>query len=104
LSSVCFFSGTAPPAVGDVEGHYTIDKQHKVINWQLPIIDQSSKSGVLEFSVNSEDVSGFFPIKVSFVSNQSLCNVETANVLSVSGAPIPFSQETTLTPEEYVIV
>ncbi|KAJ3414872.1 Coatomer subunit delta [Chytridiales sp. JEL 0842] len=98
------YPGNSAPSVGDVEGHYKVDKNRRIIDWQLPIIDQSNKNGVLEFTVNSEDVSAFFPISVSFNSNKSLCHVDAAAIQSVAGQAIAFSQETVVTPDEYVIV
>ncbi|KAI8848974.1 hypothetical protein BC829DRAFT_393036 [Chytridium lagenaria] len=73
------FPGNAPPTVGDVEGHYKVDRQRRVIEWQLPVIDQSNKSGVLEFSVESEDVAGFFPIQVQFSSAKTLSEIEVVD-------------------------
>ncbi|RKO87376.1 Mu homology domain-containing protein [Blyttiomyces helicus] len=97
------FPGSTPPTIGDVEGHYQIDRQHRTIEWQMPIIDQSNRSGVLEFSVQSEDVGGFFPIKVSFTSARPYCDLEVLDVTNLEGAPVPFSKEGALSTEEYCV-
>ncbi|KAJ3294296.1 Coatomer subunit delta [Borealophlyctis nickersoniae] len=98
------YPGTGTPTIGDVEGHYQLDRQHHIIQWQLPIIDQSNKSGVLEFTVPSEDVGGFFPIKASFSALQTFCDVAILDVVSIHGDRVPFSKEAVLTTEDYSVV
>jgi len=93
------------PTVGDVDGMYEIDKQHRLIEWQIPIIDASNKSGSMEFSMEGEDVGAFFPIRVTFVSNRSYFNLEVADVVEVDGgASVAYSQEVSFTPDDYSIV
>ncbi|KAJ3050175.1 Coatomer subunit delta [Rhizophlyctis rosea] len=98
------YPGNGVPTIGDVEGHYQIDRQHHTIEWQLPIIDQSNKSGVLEFSVPSEDVSAFFPIRATFTSSTTFCEIDVAEVNSIQGESVVFSKEVMLQTEEYVVV
>ncbi|KNC96513.1 coatomer subunit delta [Spizellomyces punctatus DAOM BR117] len=98
------YPGNTPPTVGDVEGHYEIDRARRFIQWQLPIIDQSNKSGLLEFSVNTDDTAAFFPIVASFTSGKTFCSIGIRDVTSVNGAPISFSQDTVLLTEDYKVV
>ena len=51
--------------------------------WSLELIDESNKTGALEFNIRSRDTDAFFPIQVSFVSQDVYC---TAHV--VRRAPI----------------
>jgi hypothetical protein len=98
-------SGSGAPTVGEVDGMYEIDKQHRIIEWQLPIVDSSNRSGNLEFSVNTDNVNAFFPIKVTFNSSKSLFDLDITDVLNVDDdTPVVFSKEISLGTEEYQIV
>lgn len=66
--------------MGEVDGLYEIDKQHRIIEWQLPIVDASNRSGSLEFTVNTDNVNAFFPIKVTFNSSKSLFDLDVSVV------------------------
>ncbi|KAJ3101610.1 Coatomer subunit delta [Physocladia obscura] len=100
------YPGTADPVIQSADGQsYKIQRQTRTIDWQLPLIDQSNRNGMLEFTVADEDVNGFFPIKVTFNSIKPYCSVNVGDVVAVDGSTrIAFSQETLLTTEEYVIV
>ncbi|TPX58281.1 hypothetical protein PhCBS80983_g03224 [Powellomyces hirtus] len=98
------YAGNAPPTVGDVEGQYEIDRARKFIQWQLPIIDQSNKSGVLEFSAQGDDAGAFYPIRVSFTSKKTYCNIGVQDITGVDGSATLFSQETVLLTEDYSVV
>ncbi|KAI9026287.1 hypothetical protein DFJ74DRAFT_663805 [Hyaloraphidium curvatum] len=103
--SIPYPSGGGAPTVGEVDGLYEIDKQHRVIEWQLPIVDSSNRSGSLEFTVNSDNVNAFFPIKVTFSSSKSLFDIDINEVSSVDDdTPVQFSKEVSLMTEEYQIV
>ena len=41
--------------------------------WSLELIDESNKTGTLEFNIQSRDPDAFFPIQVSFVSQDVYC-------------------------------
>lgn len=81
--SIPFPSGSGTPTVGDVDGMYEIDKQHRVIEWQLPIVDSSNRSGSLEFSISTDNVNAFFPIKVAFSSGRSMFDVDVSAMSSI---------------------
>ncbi|KAJ3142046.1 Coatomer subunit delta [Physocladia obscura] len=105
-ADLCFSRGTADPVVQSADGQsYEIQRQTRTIDWQLPLIDQSNRNGVLEFTIADEDVNGFFPIKVTFSSIKPYCSVNVGDVVTVDGlTKVAFSQETLLMTEEYVIV
>ncbi|KAJ3220352.1 Coatomer subunit delta [Dinochytrium kinnereticum] len=104
VSIIIPYPGNAAPTIGDVEGHYRVDRQRKFIEWQLPLIDQSNKSGVLEFSVDSEDVAGFFPIQVQFTSNKTMSDIEVVDAMGGDGARLQFSKESRLVTDSYTVV
>lgn len=60
----------------NADGSYFVDRQRRVLDWQLPVINSSNKSGSLECNVPGEDANGFFPVMVSFVSERLICDVD----------------------------
>ncbi|EXX69863.1 uncharacterized protein OCT59_005385 [Rhizophagus irregularis] len=93
------------PVVGDVDGHYEVNRQARTLDWQLPIIDASNKQGSLEFNIAGDDVNAFFPVRVSFISEKMFCDVDALEVTLIeTGAPVTFSKEKLLTAEEYNVV
>ncbi|KXS20873.1 clathrin adaptor, mu subunit [Gonapodya prolifera JEL478] len=92
------------PTIGEIDGQYVVDKSRRFLEWQIPIVDETSKSGSLEFTVPGEDPNSFFPIKISFGSNRSYCDVDVTVISSVDdGTEVPFSKEVSFEPEEYII-
>ncbi|TPX44620.1 hypothetical protein SeMB42_g02200 [Synchytrium endobioticum] len=99
------YPGSTPPTIGELEGSYRVDRQKRIIEWQLPVVDASNKSGVLEFSVQSEDVNGFYPIHVSFRASKTFCDVAVINIVSSDdGSELSFSKDISVATEEYKIV
>jgi len=75
-------SGAGAPVVGDCEGDYRHDSRKNILEWRLPVIDASNKSGSMEFSIAGH-TNDFFPVAVSFVSKKSFCDIEVCkSVLS----------------------
>ena len=66
-----------------MDGEYHYDHKHSVLEWQLPVIDSSNKSGSMEFSIagHPED---FFPVSVTFTSRKSYCDLKVFSVFSNS--------------------
>ncbi|KAJ8325275.1 hypothetical protein BDV3_007177 [Batrachochytrium dendrobatidis] len=98
------YPGSNAPTIGDVEGHYTINRQNRVIQWSLPLIDASNSSGVLEFNVSSEDVNAFYPIEIVFTSFKLLNPIHISNVNTVEGDAATFSIENLLRSDVYQVV
>ncbi|KAG2174386.1 hypothetical protein INT43_004409 [Umbelopsis isabellina] len=96
---------SSQPTVSQVDGEYSYDPQRHTLDWQIPIIDSSNKSGALEFNVAGDDVDAFFPTQVSFFSEKLFCNVDILDVQSVeSGETTQFSKEILLLAEDYSVV
>lgn len=68
------------PTVSQVDGEYSYDPQRHTLDWQIPIVDASNRSGALEFSVAGDDIDVFFPTQVSFFSEKLFCNVDVSTV------------------------
>jgi hypothetical protein len=97
------FSGNQQPTIGSVDGDYHIDRQKRCIHWRLPIIDNSNKSGMLEFSVEGEDISAFYPIHVSFTSRDLFCDISLTGIQNAQGQNLDYMTEAILSTEEYVV-
>jgi hypothetical protein len=87
-----------------VDGSYKHNSSHGELDWQLPIVDNSNASGSLEFTISQKDADAFFPINVSFTSQQLFCGVEVVTVSSADNAgPIQYGLTQVMSAEEYVI-
>lgn len=96
--------GVGGPVVGEVDGEYHYDHKHSVLEWQLPVIDTSNKSGSMEFSIAGHP-GDFFPVSVTFSSRKSYCDLKITEVTSVDDEkPVKFSQEVGFFVEKYEIV
>ncbi|RUP48525.1 hypothetical protein BC936DRAFT_144446 [Jimgerdemannia flammicorona] len=104
IISIPITSG-ANPTVGNLDGTYEVDRQRRALDWHLPIIDASNKTGSIEFNAAAVDAGAFFPVSVSFESDKTFCDVEILDVQHVdTGASVVFSKEVLLSTEEYSIV
>jgi len=74
-------SGAGAPVVGECEGDYRHDSRKNILEWRLPVIDASNKSGSMEFTVTGH-ANDFFPVAVNFVSKKSFCDIEVSSVCS----------------------
>ncbi|KAI8384449.1 uncharacterized protein BYT42DRAFT_612150 [Radiomyces spectabilis] len=98
------FPGEPSANVKNVDGNYFIDRQRRVLEWQLPLINSSNKSGLLECSIPADDVTGFFPVMVAFVSERLICDVDVVSVENLeTHSPITFSKEVMLAADDYTI-
>ncbi|XP_031549783.1 coatomer subunit delta-like [Actinia tenebrosa] len=96
--------GVGGPVVGELDGEYHYNHKQSQLEWQVPVIDISNKSGSMEFTIagHPED---FFPVNVSFFSSKTYCDVKVTEVTGVEDEkPIKFSQEVSFTAEKYEIV
>ncbi|KAF7721910.1 hypothetical protein EC973_003949 [Apophysomyces ossiformis] len=90
--------------VNHVDGSYFVDRARQTLEWQLPVINSSNKSGLLECNIPGDNAEGFFPVMVSFVSDQPICGVDVVSVQSVeSSTEITFSKEIVCAADDYTI-
>ena len=69
-----FRSGVGAPVVNECDGEYHYESRKGLLEWSLPLIDQSNKSGSMEFSINGHP-DDFFPVNVTFQSSKTFCDV-----------------------------
>lgn len=97
-------SGVGSPNVAEADGEYKHDSRKNVLEWSLPVIDKSNKSGSMEFSIPG-CADDFFPISVSFHSSKTTyTDIKVTGVEHVQGGPVKFSIETALLVDKYEIV
>lgn len=71
------------PAINTIDGNYKHDKANNCLIWEIDMIDASNTSGNLEFTINEKDADSFFPIDISFSSQQMQCNIDVVSVKAV---------------------
>ncbi|KAL0364995.1 UNVERIFIED_CONTAM: Coatomer subunit delta-1 [Sesamum angustifolium] len=87
-----------------VSGKPMYDSRKSVLEWSIVLIDNSNRSGSMEFVIPA-DTSELFPISVGFTSTSTFSNLKVANILPVRGGnPPKFSQRTSLSTENYQVV
>ncbi|XP_063063507.1 archain 1b [Engraulis encrasicolus] len=97
-------SGVGAPVIGDVDGDYRHDSRRNILEWSLPVIDSSNRSGSMEFSIAGQ-ANDFFPVNVSFVSTNSFCDLQVVKVTPVEGdSAVRFSTETSFVVDKYEIL
>ncbi|KAF8330777.1 uncharacterized protein EI90DRAFT_3145697 [Cantharellus anzutake] len=95
------------PTVASFTGDWAVDPSTHSLLWTVQRIsyNDDSRAGSLEFSVGGEEPSGFFPVKVNFTGLSSLLGITVDGASQLdSGENVEFSQELSLTTDEYVVV
>lgn len=93
------------PSIAECDGDYHHDARKNILQWNLPIIDVTNKSGAMEFHVPSSIPGDFFPLDVTFTSKTPYADIKPLQVVSVDDeTPLKFSTETIFYPEKYEIV
>ncbi|KAM3219518.1 coatomer subunit delta isoform X1 [Capsicum chacoense] len=93
------------PNVQQIDGEWRYDSRNSVLEWSVLLIDNSNRSGSLEFVVPAADPAVFFPISVRFTASRTFSDVKVVNVLPLKGGATPkYSQRTVLATETYQVV
>lgn len=100
-----FFRMGCTPSISECDGEYVHEARKNILQWNLPIIDSSNKSGSLEFSCPSSIPGDFFPVNVSFVSSTPYADIDAKDVLSIDEeSAVKYSIEKVFVAEKYEIV
>uniref|UniRef100_A0A915PC13 Coatomer subunit delta n=1 Tax=Setaria digitata TaxID=48799 RepID=A0A915PC13_9BILA len=95
----------AVPVVSECEGIYEYMRSRSQLVWSLPVIDESNKSGSLEFSTPNGQANHFFPVIVRFTSTDLFCNMAVESVQKMDASEmIQYSTECRLISEKFEIV
>ena len=97
-------SGVGSPTVGSCDGEYNYEARRNTMEWRIPVIDQDSKQGSMEFTIPGRQ-DDFFPVTVSFTSETTFCDLGVTSVVASEegGRSIPFSNDNHLIVEKYII-
>ncbi|KAG8855983.1 hypothetical protein FRB91_001373 [Serendipita sp. 411] len=96
------------PNVTTAAGEWEYNPSTNSILWSLPPVaaSEDNTSGNLEFNVPGagDDISVFFPLKVSFTATGGASDMTIATVEEIaSGSEVPFSTEVLLKVDEFVV-
>ncbi|KAH0654257.1 hypothetical protein KY289_031935 [Solanum tuberosum] len=93
------------PRIQQIDGEWRYDSRNSVLEWSIVLIDNSNRSGSLEFIVPAADPDVFFPISARFTASRTFSDLKVANILPLKGgSPPKFSQRTLLATENYQAV
>ncbi|XP_053684107.1 coatomer subunit delta [Sabethes cyaneus] len=93
------------PVISECDGDYHHDSRKNVLQWNLSVIDGSSKRGSMEFTAPNSIPGDFFPLDVSFSSKVSYAEIMPVKVQLVEDdADVKFSTETLFYTDKYEIV
>ncbi|KAK4438368.1 Coatomer subunit delta [Sesamum alatum] len=93
------------PRVQQIDGEWRYDSRKSILEWSMVLIDNSNRSGSMEFVIPAVDTSELFPVSVRFTSTSTFSNLKVANILPIRGGiPPKFSQRTSLSTENYQVV
>ncbi|KAJ1279003.1 hypothetical protein BS78_04G121900 [Paspalum vaginatum] len=93
------------PTVKQIDGEWKFDSRNSVLEWSILLIDQSNRSGSMEFVVPPADPSSFFPISVGFSASSTFSDLKVTGILPLKeGNPPKFSQRARLLTANYQVV
>ncbi|KAK9665047.1 hypothetical protein RND81_14G086800 [Saponaria officinalis] len=93
------------PNVRQIDGEWRYDPRNSVFEWSILLIDNSNRSGSVEFVVPATDPSAFFPISVQFTAIDTFSGLKVINVIPLKGgSPPKFAQRSHLCAENYEVV
>ncbi|KAG8054860.1 hypothetical protein GUJ93_ZPchr0001g32351 [Zizania palustris] len=93
------------PGVRQIDGEWKYDSRNSVLDWSIILIDQSNRSGSLEFTVPAADPSMFFPISVGFSASNTFSDLKVTAIRPLrEGSPPKFSQRNLLVTVNYQVV
>jgi len=91
-----------PPAIESIDGTYKHDPHAGMLCWHFDQIDANSPMGSLEFAVAGRNPDAFFPITITFRSEDLLCPIEVGGVVSIAdGKAVPNTMSRNVIPEAY---
>ncbi|OEL13408.1 Coatomer subunit delta-2, partial [Dichanthelium oligosanthes] len=87
------------PNVRQIDGEWKYDSRNSVLEWSIILIDQSNRSGSMEFAVPAADPSTFFPISVGFSASSTFSDLKVgyflflgaSTLVGVSGSAFAFA-------------
>ncbi len=107
IVSIPLGSSTDVPKVLNCDGQFKHNAKESVLAWRVEAVDQDSKTGSMEFTIKASrgvSVDSFFPVKVSFASNETLVGIEVLDVVYADdGKSLRNTKSVSMSVEEYVV-
>uniref|UniRef100_A0A0E0FVD0 Coatomer subunit delta n=1 Tax=Oryza nivara TaxID=4536 RepID=A0A0E0FVD0_ORYNI len=89
----------------EYEASEMYDSRNSVLEWSIILVDQSNRSGSLEFTVPAADPSTFFPISLGFSASNTFSDLKVTAIRPLrEGSPPKFSQRNRLVTYNYQVV
>ncbi|XP_011089140.1 coatomer subunit delta isoform X2 [Sesamum indicum] len=93
------------PNVQQIDGEWRYDSRRSILEWSILLIDDSNRSGAMEFVIPAVDSSQLFPISVQFTATSTFSDLKVVNIAPLKdGDPPKFAQRTLLSTENYQVV
>lgn len=93
------------PSVNQIDGDWRFDSKRSVLVWSIDLIDDTNRSGSMEFVVPATDSESFFPVEVEFTSATTLCDVSVETVThNNKEGPVKYSSKKYMVASDYHIV
>lgn len=93
-----------PPTVNQCDGDWRYDNRRNCLVWSVDLIDDTNRSGSMEFVVPASDADSFYPIEVAFTSSKTFCDVAVDTVTHAQrGTPVKYSSKKLLSTAEYLV-
>ncbi|WOK93577.1 coatomer subunit delta-2 [Canna indica] len=94
-----------PPSVSQIDGEWKYNSRNSILEWSILLIDNSNRSGSMEFVVPPTDPSVFFPITIGFTAACTYSDVKVVNLMPLRGsAPPKYSQRIQLIADTYQVI
>ncbi|GAX72921.1 hypothetical protein CEUSTIGMA_g376.t1 [Chlamydomonas eustigma] len=95
---------SSAPSVNQVDGDWRFDSKQGAMVWTIDLIDDSNRTGSMEFVVSASDAESFFPISVSFSSSKIYCDVAVDSVTyTMKEGSVKYSFKKFLMAGEYIV-
>eukprot|EP00871_Galdieria_phlegrea_P003769 jgi/Galph1/4393/GphlegSOOS_G3111.1 len=105
LISVPIPKNAGTPKLRGADGEFSFNSRQNVVEWRVPLVGQDSPQGSLEFVTESVSAESFFPVSVSFFSDQIYGDIGIESVIgSMDEQEQKFSFEKSLSVERFLIV
>mmetsp|Transcript_1200 Transcript_1200/g.2521 ORF Transcript_1200/g.2521 Transcript_1200/m.2521 type:complete len:575 (-) Transcript_1200:1144-2868(-) len=99
-------AGNNPPQLTECSaGEFGYNPRIQSVTWAIPMIDSSNGHGTIEFVAQERNPNAFFPVTCSFSSKHTYAQIAPVAVEDIrTGEPVKFSQEVSLSTEQFSIV
>lgn len=93
------------PLVVQVDGEWRYDSRRSVLVWSIELIDDTNRSGSMEFVTSTAEADSFYPVEVHFTSNKTFCDIAITSVEHTQKqAPVKFGYKKQLETADYSVV